>query len=242
MQTDILITVACVAAVQSIFGVGVLLFGTPILLLLGYDFVTILAILLPISLAINVVQVARHHAHLDRSFYGKVLGLSVPCIIVFLLLVTQVRLNIGILVGIFLILVALQSLSPRVHRAIALFVRWEKTYFVAMGIIHGLTNLGGSLLTAMIHSKRYPKDTARTTAALSYGTFAVFQLVTLALALKAFPVPPATVAAYVGMGIVVFMAMERFVYARLSSDRYHAVFSGFLLCSGLALLLKGLFL
>lgn len=241
MQMDILVAVMCVAAVQSIFGVGVLLFGTPILLLLGYDFITILLVLLPVSLAINAVQVARHHTHIDHAFYLKVLSLCIPCIMIFLFVVTRVPMNIGAVVGLFLIVVAVKSLSPRVHRAIESLVRWERTYFVVMGVIHGLTNLGGSLLTAIIHSKHYPKDAARTTAALSYGTFALFQLITLGLALKAFPASPEAVAAYMMAGLLVFVAMERCVYAKLSTEKYHAVFSGFLLCSGIVLLLKGLF-
>jgi len=240
MQMDILVAIMCVAAVQSIFGVGVLLFGTPILLLLGYEFVTTLVVLLPVSLAINFVQVLRHHAHIDRAFYAKVLSLCVPCIMVFLFIVTHVSINIGVIVGLFLIVVAFKSLSPKVHHAIESLVRWERTYFVVMGIIHGLTNLGGSLLTAIIHSKQYPKDAARTTAALSYGTFAVFQLVTLGLALKGFPASPATLLAYMMAGLIVFAAMEQFVYAKLSTEKYHAVFSGFLLCSGIVLLVKGL--
>lgn len=36
MPADILLTVVATSVVQSVFGVGVLLFGTPLLLLLGY--------------------------------------------------------------------------------------------------------------------------------------------------------------------------------------------------------------
>ena len=66
MHLDILAAVVVTAFVQSLFGVGVLLFGTPILLVMGHDFVTTLVTLLPISLSINLVQVVRHHA-LHRS-------------------------------------------------------------------------------------------------------------------------------------------------------------------------------
>ena len=36
MQWDILATILLTETIQSLFGVGVLLFGTPILLVLGY--------------------------------------------------------------------------------------------------------------------------------------------------------------------------------------------------------------
>jgi hypothetical protein len=49
VQWDILATVLLTATIQSRFGVGVLLLGTPILLLPGYGSLTTLTILLPIS-------------------------------------------------------------------------------------------------------------------------------------------------------------------------------------------------
>jgi uncharacterized membrane protein YfcA len=55
---DILGVIILTATIQSLFGVGVLLFGTPLLLVSGYDFVSTLTTLLPISLTINLVRSA----------------------------------------------------------------------------------------------------------------------------------------------------------------------------------------
>ena len=43
--------IALLAVVQSIFGMGILVFGTPTLLLIGFDFTTVLGLLLPSSMA-----------------------------------------------------------------------------------------------------------------------------------------------------------------------------------------------
>ena len=51
-----------------------------------------------------------------------------------------------------------------------------------MGIIHGITNLGGALLSAIVFSKDLSKDSKRTTIAICYLTFAVFQIITLLIA------------------------------------------------------------
>ena len=56
MEIGILIVIIT-ASIQSFFGVGVLLFGTPLLLLLGYPFLESLLILLPISASINFLQI-----------------------------------------------------------------------------------------------------------------------------------------------------------------------------------------
>ena len=69
MAPTILIPVVITAAIQSVFGVGVLLFGTPILLLLGYDFITTLTVLLPVSVSINLIQIAMHRAQVDWALF-----------------------------------------------------------------------------------------------------------------------------------------------------------------------------
>ena len=57
ISLPVLLVVGLTASVQSMFGVGVLLFGTPALLILGHPFATALGILLPVSLTINILQV-----------------------------------------------------------------------------------------------------------------------------------------------------------------------------------------
>jgi len=173
---DILAAIVVTATIQSLFGVCVLLFGTPILLILGYEFVTALTILLPISLAINLAQVGWHRRQINRPFYRKILLLSIPFMVLCLFLVTRTKVSIGPLIGCFLIVVALKGVWPPVHRLIDSLVRHERTYFILMGVTHGLTNLGGSLLTAIVHHKHYSKDVTRVTTAVSNGTFALFQL------------------------------------------------------------------
>src|SRR4030043_495588 len=80
------IVVILFSTVQSVFGVGLLVFGTPTLLLLDYPFDTTLALLLPSSIVISAMQVLVGREcllHFKKSF----LLYSVPLIIVGLLLV-----------------------------------------------------------------------------------------------------------------------------------------------------------
>ena len=241
MHLDILAAVVITATIQSLFGVGVLLFGTPILLILGYPFTTILAVLLPVSLSVNLLQVSKHYACIDRQFYKKILLLAVPCIVLFLFLVTQTAINIGVIVGLFLILVALEGLSARVNRFIQSMIRYERTYILVMGAVHGLTNLGGALLTAIVHSKRYAKDVTRATIAAAYGTFVVFQLLTLFVSLERFPIAAAEAAIYVLAGAMTFFVTERVAYTKIGADKYRATFAAFLFGAGVVLIVKAVF-
>ncbi|XOJ73429.1 hypothetical protein ABXT43_00795 [Candidatus Pelagibacter sp. Uisw_114] len=42
---------------QSVFGVGLLVFGTPTFLLLGYEYLDVLNILLPLSTTVSLLQI-----------------------------------------------------------------------------------------------------------------------------------------------------------------------------------------
>ena len=59
MNFDIALVILLTAFIQSIFGTGVLLFGTPILLIIGYDFFFVLSVLLPPSILINFLQLKK---------------------------------------------------------------------------------------------------------------------------------------------------------------------------------------
>lgn len=241
MPLDIILTVALTAVVQSIFGAGVLLFGTPLLLLFGYEFVDVLVVLLPISLAINLLQILKHHAHIDFVFYRKILLLALPPIALFLFLVTHVRINIGLLVGPFLLLIASKEFSVALAAMIDRLMRYETAYFVVMGAVHGLSNLGGSLLTALAHHKNYAKDVARVTVAASYGTFAAVQLLTLWLfSRQQIDVPVYDNVIYLTIGALIFMLTDEVFYAQIAQQKYRRIFALFLACSGLLLVLRSL--
>ena len=48
---------------QSIFGIGLLVFGTPTLMILGYQYSDILSVLLPISCSISLIQIINARKH-----------------------------------------------------------------------------------------------------------------------------------------------------------------------------------
>jgi len=238
MPVDILLTVIATAAIQSIFGVGVLLFGTPVLLLLGYDFINALSVLLPISIAINCLQIIKHYQFIDTDFYKNVLIYSIPLVVLFLFLVSNTSINITFLIGGFLILVALKSFSPVLEKNLQKMVKYERSYLLVMGLVHGLTNLGGSLLTAIVHGKQYEKNTTRVTVAICYATFAVFQLLTLFFIGSEFELSYANHMSFLQVGVLVFLLTEEFFYSSIDNKKYSQLFALFLLISGVLLILK----
>ena len=240
MFLDILLTITLTAAIQSIFGVGMLLFGTPILLLLGYSFIDALSVVLPISIAINLLQVVKHVEHIDKVFFKNVLRYCIPVIVLFLALIASVKINVGFIMGIFLLLVALKSFVPKIEQSLQAIVKYEKLYLLMTGFIHGVSNLGGSLLTVIIYSKNYPKDTTRVTAAACYAIFAIFQLLTLLIIQSEFTIPYDMRAFFVQIGMVTFLIIEKILYDKINNEKYNRIFAMFLFAAGAALIAKSM--
>ena len=238
MPLDILITVAVSSFIQSIFGVGVLLFGTPLLMLQGYDFFQAVIVLLPISLLINLSQIVKDHKSVDIAFYKKIIVYTIPFIVIFLTVLNETKINIGLLISVLLLLVATKDFSTRVNNFVNLVVRRERSYFILMGIVHGLTNLGGPLLTVAVHSKGYGKRTTRATVAASYATFATFQIVTLFFSNFDLDIKLSTIALSMSVGLTMFIVTEKIVYANIGAENYRRLFAAFIFLSGALLFVK----
>ena len=238
MSIAIFITILITATIQSLFGVGVLLFGTPILLLFGYDFITTLTILLPVSLIINSFQLVVSYKDIDFVFYKRMLIYTTPFIVLFLFFVTSAELNINPFVGCFLVLIALQRQFPAIDKQIKKIMKFEPIYLAFMGLIHGITNLGGSLLTAIILNKKLSKDKSRATIAICYLTFAIFQIITLYFINDNFNINFINYGIYWLLGAGIFIIVEKQLYNKIDDQKYSISFRIFLLGSGLLLLAK----
>ncbi len=135
--------------IQSIFGIGLLLLGTPTFLLLGYDFSNTLNFLLPSSIAISYLQ----FISLKTSSKKIIFEYNIFCLpfLVFFLLIALIfkeTLNFEFYVAIILIISSLLVLKKNTF-----FIKTEniiknrKLILIFIGTIHGLTNMGGGFLS-----------------------------------------------------------------------------------------------
>lgn len=232
MEFYIVLVIIVTAIIQSIFGVGVLLFGTPLLLIGGYDFVNALTVLLPISLVINLFQIVKGQRLIDLQFYRKLLIYSIPFIVLLLAFTITLNIDVSFFIGAFLLFISLKPLSETVEKIIAFLFSFDRTYFVAQGIIHGVTNLGGSLLTSKVFSMDIGKAEKRATISLSYFTFALFQILTLVAMGKLVEFN----FSYLFVGAIVFALTDFFIYDSISTQKYDNLFAVFLFISGCALI------
>ena len=238
MAFDILITIFFTAIVQSIFGTGVLLFGTPILLILGYNFQNALIILLPTSILINFFQLKSNFNKIDIQFYKKLFLFSIPLIILFLYFTNANSIRINLFVGIFLVIIALKNNISLINRFMKLLIKYEYLYLMIMGVIHGITNLGGALLSGIVFSKNLSKESKRTTIAICYLTFAIFQIMTLIVIFNNNNFLNELNFIYWTLGPVIFFIVEKYIYFRIDEKNYINYSNFFLFVMGLILVIK----
>lgn len=233
----ILATIAVLSVVQSIFGVGVLIFGTPILLLAGFGFEKVLSILLPASLTISVLQVVLDRGvskNTFREFSWRLLPAAIAGIC--FALVVRVPM-IDVLVSIVLIVIAYFRVSERRRVHLVRIARKHGGAMLALtGALHGLTNLGGSLLEAYVSSLHNDKTSMRQNTAIGYAMLALVQLGALAafqrLQFGAINLMAAMVAG------AVFITVGRICFLTMPEQPYRVLVSAVMVCAATALVAK----
>ena len=226
--------------IQSLFGVGLLLFGTPILLIIGYEFTEALFLLLPASLIINAIQIFKDYKNIDYVFYKNFLVISIPMVVLFLNLSLSYDLNFNLIVGVVLILIPMKDLlmNEKVSKNFEILNKYKKISLLAMGALHGITNLGGSILSAIIKEKRYEKIKSRSTIAICYFTFASTQLISLSFFSDNKASNHLTTLILVLVASTSFLITEKKIFSIIEIETYNKYFSLFLFSTGLLLILK----
>ena len=221
--------------VQSIFGVGVLVFGTPTCLLLGYPFEETLSYLLPASISISCMQVlhGKNEIKLNKEFSL----FTIPFIIIGLTLVLMkcFHLDIKILVGLMLILTGTIRLFSKIQKIMERFLRKQMILFLTgMGLIHGLSNMGGGLLTILSSSLFQDKREIRANIAYGYLIFATTQITVLAI------LNPSlfrlNIIVFPFISLLTYVCLGNSIFLKSREKMYHHLITVFIFTYGLVLL------
>ena len=144
--------------IQSIFGIGLLLFGTPTFLILGYDFVNTLNFLLPISIVISFIQLISFKKKLKKIIFDYNL-FCLPFLVLFLIIALNFKdvLNFKVYVSIVLIVSSILTLRENTFFPLKkIILKYKKFILIFIGSVHGLTNMGGgflSIFSSLINNK-----------------------------------------------------------------------------------------
>jgi len=177
----ILLIIFFLIILQSIVGVGVLVIGTPVLLIFNYNLIEIMGILLPISIftsLINLIYLKINKKKLkvesQKDFRKYFFLICIPSIFfgLYLLKLYEQKINFSYLVSLVIIfsylLIKKEILIKKINK------KTKVLFFFLIGIIHGLTNSGGSLLSLML-SNILSKNSSRYNVTFFYFCLALSQ-------------------------------------------------------------------
>ena len=232
----ILAIVAVLSFVQSLFGMGVLIFGTPTLILLGHGFLETLCILVPASFIISVLQVIASRKEGTRislhlywcCFPGIALGF-------WLIQGGDFGSWLNYLIAVVLLFSGLLRIRGGSSEWLSIALkRHSLIYHFIMGFVHGLTNLGGALLAILASSYHSEKVAIRYTVAYYYMAFGAIQLVLIGgvfgeweLLLANLPIAAVAGAIYLLFGNKAFH--------RTDGPMYHHAFTAFIIIYGITI-------
>lgn len=168
--------------VQNVFGVGILVFGTPVLLSMGYGYLEVLGILCPSSLCVSLVQVMMIRgaklpkpSEVFQSISGVVIGAT-------LLSMFAVPIFIYVITAIVMFFAGILRLSGEVQRAVVKALEFKTPYFYFVNaVFHGFSNLGGVLLVLKNSIVTTDKNQKLMNIASIYALYVIFQIIVLSI-------------------------------------------------------------
>lgn len=180
---EVYVLIFILSVVQSLFGVGLLLFGTPLMLLLGYEYTEALMYLLPASAALSWSQVSDHRGEkLNGGYRKNFFLLTLPLLILGLLISTEmdIKKEIKIFVTLMLFVSFILRTSAPLRERLQVFMKTHlKLALGLMGIVHGLSNMGGSILTPLVSSLYKDKNKVLAAVSFDYAFMATLQMVVI---------------------------------------------------------------
>lgn len=149
----ILLVIFFFSIIQSIIGIGLLMFGTPTFLLIGYSFIETLNLVLIPSILISLLQVIDFKKKPNKEIkYFKLnfIFFCLPSLIFGLFLITRNYsfIDFELLISLIIIASSIMRFSNLSMKNILLLSnKYHKFYHILIGIIHGSTNMGGAFLS-----------------------------------------------------------------------------------------------
>ena len=236
-----IIIITILSFFQSIFGIGLLLFGTPIFLIMGNDFFSTLNLLLPISMTISVIQIYKDKSSFQVSFLKLFNFYTIPSLLFSLSILIIFYANINIIVLISFIIILFSSINIYFNnKSLVLFQNstFKKIIFSLIGIIHGLTNLGGSLLSLTSTNINNSKNKIRFCIAYGYLVMSLIQI----LSINIFTTKNIDFSKFYLLFIpFVVFTYSQSIYEKIKKEKFNLILSFIAFFFGLYLLIRELF-
>lgn len=232
------IVISSFSIIQTLFGVGLLVFGTPTLLLMGYPFTTALLLLLPSSILLSAFQIIAGKSQIEVK--KEFIYFSIPPMLLGLFVVSAgfLNLNLKLIIGLILVFITAVRTLKKYHKYLSkIFSNNIKLFMAFMGTIHGISNQGGGLLTLYFSTIYSDKLKIRSNIAFCYFTYGVFQLIYLLI----FHFNTAAILGILlsTISLLIFFTIGGKIFHHTSEQLFHKLISFAIVLFGLILIYGG---
>ena len=233
----LVIIIAVFSIVQSIFGVGLLLFGTPTLLLLEYSYSETLWLLLPCSVTISLIQVVNDYKLIEAK--KRAVYLVIPTLVLGLafVIIYANGINMTRIVGVLLLLIGVIRFSSKLQALLVSMVKEHiQIYYIIIGVVHGISNMGGgplSILMSTIYSK---KEIIRANIAFIYLILAISQIVVLSIISNASL--RSEVMWLIPISLVSYVFTSKFISSKVNNNKFAFILNVMVLVYGILAIIK----
>ena len=157
----VLIFILC--TIQSILGIGILVIGTPTLLIFNYQIVEIMFLLLPISIMTSIANLFIYNKNRltffsnNRNISKEFFTICLPFIFIGLVILKfgSNYISFDLLVS---LVILLSLYIKNKNQKFLTNKKINKLFISLVGIIHGLTNSGGTLMSIIILNRNVGKE------------------------------------------------------------------------------------
>lgn len=230
--------------IQSIVGIGVLAIGTPVLLIFGFDFKQTLSLLLPISILtsfINLILITRINKKkyfIDFILMKDFFKICTPSIFIGIYLVKlfEESINFGIIVGL-IILISLTIKLLYEKKFLYLTSKLKNISLIVIGIVHGLSNSGGSILLLIKGSSKKKQD-ARYYITYFYLLLALVQYTIFLYFFKMYP--ETKYISYIIILVLLGSGLSNLIIEKINDSVFKSFINFIIAISSLILLFKSL--
>jgi hypothetical protein len=224
--------------VQSVFGMGLLIFGTPTLIILDVPFLECLIHLIPASLTISLLQVAPQGLLPQQSIVRSAPLLAFAVTLGFLLHKLPLgAIRLDGLIGVVMLCYGLARMFTRLGAVVSNLVRHRYyAVLVAMGLLHGVSNMGGAVLAILSSARFSDKNELRSFVAVNYAVLAGSQFAILLFVMEHKHALSVLISSMVAFSV--YTLIGKHMFASIGSKQFHHLFTGFIFAYSAALLWK----
>lgn len=178
----------CLSIFQTISGVGILVLGTPMLIFYGLNIIDVMALLLPLSIFNSFINLLyffkfKKGVKIDINLSKYFFFICLPAMFVGLIFLKKFNnyINFNLLIGLVILFVLILSQINKKNFSESI----KKIIIFVTGVLHGVTNSGGSLLSLIIvNSNDKNVNLKRINIIFFYFFLATFQFLSLGIIFK----------------------------------------------------------